>query len=149
LLLYVLFNFVYAALSIPMGIWSDRVGRKKVLTTGYALFSVTAFGFSAISSLAGMIILFGLYGLVYAIVDASQSAFVSDLSRSSLRGTSLGLYYSAVGVAAIVSGLVAGELWSWLGSGPVFLFGSAASLLAALALWRMKVKGVIPGAVEP
>lgn len=44
LLLYVLFNLVYAALSIPMGIWSDRVGRKKVLTVGYALFSVTALG---------------------------------------------------------------------------------------------------------
>jgi MFS family permease len=148
LLLYVLFNFVYAALSIPMGIWSDRIGRKKILTIGYALFSVTAFGFSAISSLEGMIILFGLYGLVYAIVDASQSAFVSDLSHSSIRGTSLGLYYSVVGVAAIVSGLVAGELWSRLGSGPVFLFGSAASILAALALWRMKLRDTVPGAVE-
>jgi MFS family permease len=148
LLLYVLFNFVYAALSIPMGIWSDRIGRKKILTIGYALFSVTAFGFSAISSLEGMIILFGLYGLVYAIVDASQSAFVSDLSRSNIRGTSLGLYYSVVGIAAIVSGLVAGELWSRLGSGPVFLFGSAASILAALALWRMKLRDTVPGAVE-
>lgn len=138
LLLYVLFNLVYAALSIPIGVWSDRVGRKKVLTIGYALFAVTALGFAAVSSLAGMIVLFALYGLVYSIVDASQSAFVSDLSRSSLRGTSLGFYYSAVGVAAIISGLVAGELWSWLGSSAVFLFGSAASMLAALALWRMK-----------
>jgi len=144
LLLYVLFNFVYAALSIPMGIWSDRVGRKKVLGIGYALFSVTALGFSAITSLEGMIILFGLYGLVYAIIDASQSAFVSDLSRSSLRGTSLGLYYSVVGVAAIISGLVAGELWSWLGSGSIFLFGSASSIFAAIALWRMKMNDAIP-----
>lgn len=95
-----------------------------------------------------MIVLFALYGLVYSIVDASQSAFVSDLSRSSLRGTSLGLYYSAVGVSAIVSGLVAGELWSWLGSSSVFLFGSAASLLAALALWRMKTKDAIQGSIE-
>lgn len=144
LLLYVLFNFVYAALSIPIGIWSDKVGRKKVLAIGYVLFSVTAFGFSAISSLAGMIILFALYGLVYAIVDASQSAFVADLSHSRLRGTSLGLYYSVVGIAAIISGVVAGWLWSWQGPSSVFLLGSAASLLAALALWRMKV----PGAVE-
>ncbi len=148
LLLYVLFNLVYAALSIPMGVWSDRVGRKKVLTVGYALFSVTALGFAAVSSLAGMIVLFALYGLVYSIVDASQSAFVSDLSRSSLRGTTLGLYYSAVGVSAIVSGLLAGELWSWLGPVSVFLFGSTASILAALALWRMKAKDMIPEAAE-
>ena len=37
LLLYALFNLVYAALAMPIGIWSDRVGRKNVLVLGYAL----------------------------------------------------------------------------------------------------------------
>ena len=44
LLLYVLFNLVYAVLSMPMGIWSDRIGRKNVLTLGYAVFALTASG---------------------------------------------------------------------------------------------------------
>ncbi len=138
LLLYVLFNLVYAGLAMPVGIWSDKIGRKNVLTLGYALFAVTALGFAFVSSLAGLVILFALYGLVYAIVDASQSAFVSDLSRIERRSTSLGLYYGAVGVAAILSGIVAGEMWARLGSSATFIFGASAAILASLALLRMK-----------
>ena len=138
LLLYVLFNLVYALLAMPVGIWSDKIGRRNVLALGYALFALTALGFAFVSSLAGLIILFALYGLVYALIDGSQSAFVSDLSRASLRSTSLGLYYGAVGVSAILSGLVAGELWARIGAEATFTFGAAAAILASLALMRMK-----------
>lgn len=138
LLLYVLFNVVYAALALPVGIWSDRIGRKNVLTLGYALFSITALGFAAVSSLAGLILLFALYGLVYAMVDASERAFVSDLSPSLSRSTSLGFYYGAVGISAIISGLIAGGLWDIFGAWAAFVFAAGAALLASLALWRMK-----------
>jgi MFS family permease len=138
LLLYVLFNLVYAVLSLPIGIWSDRIGRKNVLTLGYAVFALTALGFAFVSSLMGLIILFALYGLVYAIIDASQSAFVSDLSRANLRSTSLGLYYTATGMAAILASLVAGWLWSISGSQAAFLFGACAATAASLALLGMK-----------
>jgi MFS family permease len=138
LLLYAFFNVVYAALSLPIGIWSDRIGRKNVLTIGYALFAATALGFVAVSSVEGLVLLFALYGSVFALVDASQRAFVSDLSQAALRSTSLGLYYGAVGVGAILSGVIAGELWARFGPEATFLFGAAASALAALLLWRMK-----------
>lgn len=138
LLLYVLFNVVYAALALPVGIWSDRIGRKNVLTLGYALFSITALGFAAVSSLAGLILLFALYGLVYAMVDASERAFVSDLSPPLSRSTSLGFYYGAVGISAIISGLIAGGLWDIFGAWAAFVFAAGAALLASLALWGMK-----------
>ena len=40
LLLYILFNVFYAGFAVPSGIISDRIGRKNVLTAGYALFVV-------------------------------------------------------------------------------------------------------------
>jgi MFS family permease len=139
LLLYALFNLVYAALAMPVGIWSDRVGRRKVLALGYALFALTALGFAAVTSLAGLIALFALYGLVYALVDGSERAFVSDLSPVGLRGSSLGLYYGAIGVAVILSSLLAGAFWSWWGAQATFLFGAGAAGLAAVGLvWGMK-----------
>jgi MFS family permease len=140
LLLYALFNLVYAALAMPVGIWSDRVGRRKVLALGYALFALTALGFALVTSLAGLIALFALYGLVYALVDGSERAYVSDLSSVSLRGSSLGLYYGAIGVAAIFSSLLAGALWAWWGAEATFLFGAGAAMLAAMALLGMKKK---------
>jgi MFS family permease len=138
LLLYVLFNLVYAMLAMPIGIWSDRVGRKKVLAMGYGLFALTALGFAFVSSLPGLMALFSLYGLVYALVDGSERAYVSDLSPAGLRGSSLGLYYGAVGVAAIISSLVAGALWARWGVQATFLFGSGAAALAAMMLMGMK-----------
>jgi len=138
LLLYALFNLVYAALAMPVGIWSDRVGRRKVLALGYALFALTALGFALVTSLAGLIALFALYGLVYAMVDGSERAYVSDLSSVSWRGSSLGLYYGAIGVAAIISSILAGALWAWWGAEATFLFGAGAAMLAAMALLGMK-----------
>lgn len=138
LLLYVLFNVVYTALALPVGIWSDRIGRKNVLTLGYALFAITALGFAAVSSPAGLIVLFALYGLVFALVDASERAFVSDLSHANLKGTTLGFYYGAVGIAAIISGLVAGGLWAQFGAEAAFIFGATTSAMASLALWKTK-----------
>ena len=143
LLLYALFNLVYAILAMPIGIWSDRVGRKKVLALGYALFALTALGFAVVSNLAGLIALFALYGLVYALVDGSERAFVSDLSPGSLRGSSLGLYYGAIGLSAILSSLIAGALWAWWGAEATFIFGAGAAALAAMALLGMKKAEVL------
>lgn len=59
-------------LKLLAGCWSDRLGKRKPLVVaGYALFAVTALGFAFVSSLAGLIALFAIYGLVYAIVDGS------------------------------------------------------------------------------
>ncbi|MEI6104608.1 MAG: MFS transporter [Methanothrix sp.] len=138
LLLYALFNLVYALLALPVGIWSDRVGRRKVLALGYALFALTALGFAFVTSLAGLIALFALYGLVYALVDGSERAYVSDLSIASMRGSSLGIYYGAIGVVAILSSLLAGALWAWWGAEATFIFGAGAATLAAVGLLGMK-----------
>lgn len=134
LLLYAFFNLIYALFAFPVGIWSDRAGRKNVLAIGYALFALTALGFAFVTNLTGLIVLFGLYGLVYAIVDGSERAFVSDLSASHLRGSALGLYSAALGVAAIASSLIAGALWDLWGAEATFLFGAGAATLAAMGL---------------
>jgi MFS family permease len=138
LLLYVLFNLVYTLFSIPSGSWSDRVGRKKVLSVGYSLFALVSLGFAVVSSAPGLVLLFALYGLVFAIVDGAERAFVSDLCHADVRGTGLGVYYGAVGVSAIGSGVVAGFLWQYLSAEATFLFGATAALTASILLMRMR-----------
>jgi len=138
ILLYALFNLTYALLALPAGIWSDRIGRRKVLAAGYGLFALTALGFALVKSLAGLILLFALYGLVYALVDGSERAFVSDLSPPGLRGSALGLYSGTLGLAAIASSLLAGAIWELWGPEATFIFGAGAAGLAAVGLmgWR-------------
>lgn len=143
ILLYILFNLVYTIFSIPSGAWSDRVGRKKVLTLGYLLFAVTSLGFALVSSAPALILLFVLYGLVFALVDGAERAFVSDLCGAEARGTSLGAYYAAVGVAAIASGLVAGALWQGIGPEAPFLLGAMAAVVASILLMRIRSPSAI------
>ncbi len=134
LLLYIFFNISYALFAYPFGILSDRVGRKNVLVAGYILFAMVFLGFMMISSQYGLVLLFLLYGLVYAIVDANQRAFVSDLSPENIRATSLGLYHTTVGVIALPAGMIAGYLWTEFGYHFTFLYGFVMSLIAAFLL---------------
>jgi MFS family permease len=102
--------------------------------SGYFLFICCAIGFVLVCSVEGLVILFILFGLVYAIIDASERAFVSDLCSSDLRGTSLGVYYGAVGVSSILSSVIAGAIWTGFGPSAAFLFGAATAAVAAISL---------------
>ncbi len=132
ILLYVLFNVFYALLAVPFGKLSDRIGRKKVLVSGYLLFSLTSFGFAFFNSLTAFIILFALYGMVYAIIDGNQRAFVSDLSSGELRATALGVFHTVIGLVALPASLIAGFLWQNISSGATFIYGSITGIISVV-----------------
>lgn len=131
ILLYILFNIFYASFSVPFGELSDKVGRKKVIVLGYFLFSLTSLGFVFSNSLAGFIVLFTLYGVVYAIVDGNQRAFVSDLSSEKLRATSLGAFHTTIGLAALPASLIAGFLWQ-ITPTMTFVYGAVVSMVSVV-----------------
>jgi MFS family permease len=133
ILLYILFNVFYALFAVPFGILSDRIGRKRVLIFGYLLFSVTSLGFVFYSSILAFVGLFALYGIVYAVIDGNQRAYVSDLSDEKLRATALGTFHTIVGLMALPSSLIAGFLWQ-IDSSFTFIYGFLLSL-ASVALF--------------
>lgn len=146
LLLYVLFNVVYSGMAIPSGIASDLIGRRWMLAIGYALFSLVALGFVFVSSSGWLVLLFIMYGLVFAMVDGGQSAYVSDLSCEEMRCSALGAYHGMVGISSIASGLIAGSIWQTSGPKATFLFGA---LLAAAASCGMILEEVIMHSRQP
>ncbi|RLF73067.1 MAG: MFS transporter [Thermoplasmata archaeon] len=132
-LLYLLFNIFYAAFSIPFGRLSDRVGRRPVIASGYLLFSLTSLGFTLARGALLYGVLFALYGVVYAIVDGNQRAYVSDLSPGELRGTALGSYHTLAGLAALPGSIIAGLLWE-VNSSMTFLYGALMASAASIVL---------------
>lgn len=140
ILLYVWFNVVYAIFSIPAGILSDRIGRKKVLTFGYGLFAVTCAGFMFSNSLVLFIIFFAFYGVVYALIDGNQRAYASDLISDDLRGTGLGTFHTAIGLVALPASLIAGVLWEYVDPNVTFIYGAVMGILAAILLFRINNK---------
>ncbi len=71
-LLYLIYNLSAAALSIPFGRLSDKIGRKKVLVAGYLVFSAVYLGFAFASSSSVMIAMFLLYGFYTAMVTGAE-----------------------------------------------------------------------------
>jgi len=131
ILLYILFNVFYAIFAVPFGVLSDRIGRKKVLIFGYFLFALICLGFAFFSSLTAFLVLFALYGVVYAIVDGNQRAFVSDLSSEELRATVLGTFHTVIGLMALPSGVIAGFLWQ-INPSATFIYGAGMSIVSIL-----------------
>ena len=134
ILLYFIFNLTASLLSIPLGRLSDRIGRKKLLVTGYLVFSAVYFGFAFGSSQAVIVVVFVLYGLYTAMIAGVERAFIAEISPAQLKGTMLGLHSTVVGIALLPASVIAGLLWDGLGAPAPFLFGSGMSLAAALIL---------------
>ena len=134
ILLYFIFNLTASLLSIPLGRLSDRIGRKKLLVTGYLVFSAVYFGFAFGSSQASIVVVFVFYGLYTALITGVERAFIAEISPAQLKGTMLGLHSTVVGIALLPASVIAGLLWDSLGASAPFLFGSGMSLAAALIL---------------
>ncbi len=132
ILLYVLFNIFYSAFAVPFGAISDKIGRQKVIIFGYIMFSATSIGFVFVHSLGGFVVLFAVYGLMYAAVDGNQRAYVSDLTTAQLRATALGAFQTTTGLMALPAGLIAGFLWEKIGPSATFIYGATFGLASIL-----------------
>ena len=121
--LYILFNVFYAVFAVPFGVFSDKFGRKKTIILGYGLFSITCLGFIFFNSLTAFIVLFAVYGIVHALIEGNQRAYIADLSPEKLRATSLGTFHTTVGLAALPASLIAGGLWQ-INPNITFIYGA-------------------------
>jgi MFS family permease len=134
ILLYVVFYIVYSICVIPLGIVSDKVGRKPVLMGGYVLFGITSFGLLVTSSFYGILLFFIIYGIFYAMIDGAQRAFVVDLAPQHLKGTALGVFHTAIGLVALPGGYIAGLLWDKVSPEATFGYGLILAIISAVSL---------------
>lgn len=136
------FNLVYSVLSGPLGAFSDRIGRRKLIIGGWIAYGLVYLGFALSQTGWQVWALFGLYGVYYAAAEGTAKALVADLVPDAQRGTAYGLYNAAVGLTALPASVIAGVLWQgllgWtgLGASAPFFFGAAMALMAGLLFWR-------------
>jgi MFS family permease len=129
-LLFAVYNAVYAAASYPAGAISDRIGRKRVMMAGLAVFAVVYAGFGLARGPAWVWALFAVYGLYQGLTDGTSRALVVDLVPAELRATALGVYSMAIGLAALPASVIAGLLWQRVGPAAPFFYGGVMAALA-------------------
>lgn len=134
-LLYFIYNVSASLLAMPLGKLSDRVGRKRLLVTGYAVFAVVYFGFAVAGSKAAVVLMFVIYGVYTAMTAGVERAFIAEISPKELKGTMLGLHSSLVGIALLPASTIAGFLWDNVSPSAPFFFGGSLALAAGIALF--------------
>ena len=104
------------ALLMPMGRLSDFVGRKRVYTFGFTIFTLGA-ALTATSPVLISVIFFKvLQGVGAAMVQATGMAIVTATFPSAERGRVIGMFLSVVGIGAIIGPIVGGlvvDLFGW------------------------------------
>ncbi len=129
-LMLALFNATYAVTSLPMGMLSDRLGRRRVISLGWFIYGLVYLGFALASSIWLAWLLFAFYGIYYGIVEGVAKAFIADLVPEGRRGTAYGLYQGVTGLMLLPASLIAGWLWEALNPSAPFYFGAGLAFLA-------------------
>ncbi len=133
-LMLLAFNLVYAAVSLPAGLLSDKIGRRRVLVLGWLIYGLVYAGFAAASAIWQVWLLFALYGVYYGLSEGVARAFIADLIPEGRRGTAYGVFHGVVGVTLLPAGLIAGWLWESVSPATTFYFGAVVSFLAMIGL---------------
>jgi MFS family permease len=134
LLIYILYNIVYAVASIPSGLLADRIGGKRVITASFFLYALILVGFAFASEFWQVALLFAVYGVFVSADDSVNKAYVSNMVKSEERATALGAYSTAVSAAYLPASIIFGALWAAFGAVPAFICAAAVALVAGIGM---------------
>ena len=120
--------------SLLGGDLSDRLGRKRLIVSGWILYAAVYAGFAYATNQASLWILFLVYGIYFGLAEGAEKALVADLVRPEQRGTAYGLYNLAFGVTVFPASFLMGTIWDWKGPTVAFLVSAFMGATAAMLL---------------
>lgn len=126
-----IYGLTQAALQIPFGRMSDRVGRRPVIAFGLLVFAAGSVLAAVAGSLAVLIAGRALQGA--GAISAAVTAFVSDLTPPVRRTRAMALVGIVIGMAFILAFVAGPVLAAWFGV-PALFWLSGILALAGLVL---------------
>jgi len=139
-IIWVVLHIVKMGFSVPGGVLSDRIGRKKVIVAGWLVYALVYAGFGAASAQWHAWALFAVYGIYFGLTEGAEKALVADFAPVHLRGSSFGLFHLIVGAGALPASLLFGLVWQKFGSAAAFGMGACLALAASVMLSGLAVK---------
>ena len=133
-LLWAMLHVSKVVSSIFGGDLSDRLGRRRLIVSGWILYAAVYAGFAFVTNSISVWILFLIYGVYFGLAEGAEKALVADLVRPEQRGTAYGLYNLAFGVTVLPASLVMGGLWNWRGPQTAFVVSAIIGATAALLM---------------
>jgi MFS family permease len=131
---YAVFNLIYGLSAYPVGMYSDRVGKKVIAAAGFGLFALTSLLFAYSYDLVTLSAAFMLFGICMAIEDTIPRAYMADLAGEVEKGTVIGMYHTVYGFCVFPASLIVAFFWQNLGLAYGFMYAAVMNILAMLIL---------------
>jgi EmrB/QacA subfamily drug resistance transporter len=131
------YTLVFAGLLFTTGILGDRIGRRRMLMIGLALFGLASLASSYSRSPTQLIYARALMGIGAAAILPSTLSIISNVFDPRERGRAIGIWAGAVGIGVAIGPVVGGLLLETFWWGSVFLINVpivVAGLVAVMAI---------------
>lgn len=129
-----LYGLTQAVFQLPLGMASDRWGRKRIIVAGLAVFAVGSLLAALADSLTGLMAGRALQGA--GAVSAAVTALMSDLTRDSVRTKAMAMVGASIGLMFALALVLSPLLAAWVGLSGIFGLTFALALAGmAVVLW--------------
>ncbi len=113
------YSLTLAAFLLTAGSLADRIGRRRVFTFGFAIFTVASFLCGISPNATVLNLARGLQGVGGAAMFATSLALIAQEFQGRERGTAIGAWGATIGGAVAVGPLIGGALtdglgWEWI-----------------------------------
>jgi MFS family permease len=129
-----LYGLTQALFQLPIGLASDRIGRKPVIVAGLLVFAAGSLIAATADSLTGLMVGRAIQGA--GAVSAAVTALLADLTRDGVRTKAMALVGGSIGLMFALALVLAPLLNAWIGLSGIFgLTGALALAGIAVVLW--------------
>jgi len=123
------FLLMSGLLSFPLGILSDRWGRKLLITMGLVISMATSLLLFVSQTPGQLMVIYLLFGTGLAAIGPTLMSYVADISPATHLGRSYGWYTTAIYSGMSLGPALGGFVAQWLGYRPLFLIAGVFILL--------------------
>jgi len=124
--------------SLIVGKYSDKFGRKPFLIIGGYASAIVVFLYTIIGSLWQLYLLQVFNGLVVSLFATSESSFLGDITEKRKRGIEIGRYDAFVGVTEALAIFIGGFLAGRFGFEIVFYIVSIIFIISTTIMLKLR-----------
>jgi len=133
-LVMIVMSTVYSLSSYPAGLLASRLGKNVLLAASLLALAAATSALAWLPGTAGLWLGVALWGLHMGLSQGGLTAAVAEFAPVELRASAVGFFHFVTGMFQLLSGAIAGWLWTYHGSSTAFTAGTVFASLALAVL---------------